>query len=76
MFQQFGLQNTSTKIFGGKIYSLTRTFGAKVHKSDIRVERWHDKYDKTFLQIICLSSAIVLHYGRGKSFWDTLIIKN
>ena len=29
----------------GKIYSRTRTFGARVHKSNIRVERWHNKYE-------------------------------
>ena len=30
---------------GGKIYSRRRTFGAEVHKSSIRVERWHNKYE-------------------------------
>ena len=32
------------KICGGKMYSRTRTFGAEVHKSNIRVTRWHNKY--------------------------------
>ena len=26
-------------------YSRTRTFGAEVHKSNIRVKRWHNKYE-------------------------------
>ena len=30
------------KICGWKIYSRTRTFGAQVHKSNIRVKRWHN----------------------------------
>ena len=33
------------KICGGKIYSRTRTFGAKVHKWNIRVKRWQNKYE-------------------------------
>ena len=33
------------KIYGWKIYSRTRTFGAEVHKSNIRVKRWNNKYD-------------------------------
>ena len=41
-FEQFGLQK---KTCSGKIYSRTRTFGARVHKSNIRVERWHNKYE-------------------------------
>ena len=32
------------KICGWKIYSRTRTFGAEVHKSNIQVKRWHNKY--------------------------------
>ena len=27
-----------------EIYSRTRTFGAELHKSKIKVKRWHDKY--------------------------------
>ena len=58
------------KICGWKIYSRTRTFGAEVHKSNIRVKRWHTKYesselllkDTTFVEIICLPSPIVLKY--------------
>ena len=42
-FEQFGLQNT--KIWGGKIYSRTRTSGAKVHTLNILVKRWHNKYE-------------------------------
>ena len=37
------------KICGWKIYSRTRTFGAKVHKSNIRVKRWHNKYENSEL---------------------------
>ena len=33
------------KISGWKIYPRTRTFGAEVHKSNIRVNRWHNKYE-------------------------------
>ena len=33
------------KICGAKIYSRTRTFGAKVHKWNIRVKRWQNKYE-------------------------------
>ena len=33
------------KICGRKIYSRTRTFGPKGHKSNIRVKRWHNKYE-------------------------------
>ena len=33
------------KIYGWKIYSRTRTCGAEVHKSNIRVKRWNNKYD-------------------------------
>ena len=34
---------------GWKIYSCTRTFGAEVHKSNIRVKRWHNKYENSEL---------------------------
>ena len=37
------------KICGWKIYSRTRTFGAEVHKSNIRVKRWHYKYENSEL---------------------------
>ena len=37
------------KICGWKIYSRTRTFGAEVHKSNIRVKRWHNKYENSEL---------------------------
>ena len=33
------------KICGGKIYSRPSTFGAEVQKSNIRVNRWQDKYE-------------------------------
>ena len=32
------------KICGGKMCSRTRTFGAEVQKSNIRITRWHNKY--------------------------------
>ena len=28
-----------------EIYSRTRTFGAEVHKSNIQVKKWHNKYE-------------------------------
>ena len=31
------------KIFDGKIYPRVRIFNVKVHKSNIRVKRWHNK---------------------------------
>ena len=34
---------------GWKIYSRTRTFGAEVHKSNVRVKRWHNKYENSEL---------------------------
>ena len=37
------------KMCGWKIYSRTRTFGAEVHKSDVRVKRWHNKYENSEL---------------------------
>ena len=37
------------KICGWKIYSRTRTFGAEVHKLEIRVKRWHKKYENSEL---------------------------
>ena len=42
---------------GWKIYSRTRTFGVEVHKSNIRVQRWHNKYENSEL-----ASPIVLKY--------------
>ena len=37
------------KLCGWKIHSHTRTFGAEVHKSNIRVKRWHNKYENSEL---------------------------
>ena len=37
------------KICDRKIYSRTRTFGAEVHKSNIRVKRSHKKYENSEL---------------------------
>ena len=34
---------------GWKIYLRTHTFGAEVHKSNIRVKRWHNKYENSEL---------------------------
>ena len=31
---------------GWKVYSRTRTFGTEVHKSNIRVKRWRNKFEK------------------------------
>ena len=58
------------KICGGKIYTRPRTFSAEVHKSSIRVERWHNKYENSELDwkaqlvsTICLPlSPIVPRY--------------
>ena len=32
------------KYMWGEIYSRTLTFGAELHKSQIKVKRWHNKY--------------------------------
>ena len=37
------------KICRWKIYSCTRTFGAELHKSNIRVKRWYKKYENSEL---------------------------
>ena len=37
------------KICGWKIYSRTRTFTAEVDNSNIRVKRWHNKYENSEL---------------------------
>ena len=37
------------KLCGWKIYSRTRTFGADVHESNIRVKRWHNRYENSEL---------------------------
>ena len=37
------------KICGWKIYSRTGTFGAEVHKSNIRVKIWHHQYENSEL---------------------------
>ena len=37
------------KICGWKIYFRTRTFSAEVHKSNIRVKKWHSKYENSEL---------------------------
>ena len=37
------------KLCGWRIYSRTRTFGAEVHKSNIRVKRWYKKYENSKL---------------------------
>ena len=34
---------------GWNIYSRTRTFSAEVHRSNIRVKRWHNKYENSEL---------------------------
>ena len=41
------IQAIKYKKRGCKIYSRTRTFGAEVHKSNIRVKRWHYKYENS-----------------------------
>ena len=42
-FVQFRLQNTKN-IWRENLFA-QRNFGAKVHKSNIRVKRWHNKYE-------------------------------
>ena len=70
------------KICGWKIYSRTRTFGAEVHKSNIRVKRWHNKYEnseldwKTQLLTKWFAYQVQSYWNtdlksRGTNFWDT-----
>ena len=70
------------KICGWKIYSRTRTFGAEVHKSNIRVKRWHkyennELYWKTQLWLKWFPYQVQSYWNtdlqsRGTNFWDTL----
>ena len=73
------------KICGWKIYSRTRTFGEEVHKSNIRVKRWHNKYENSELywktQLFLKRFAYQVQsywntdlWSRGTNFWDTLYI--
>ena len=43
------IETNLQKICGWKIYSRTRTFGVEVHRSNIRVKRWHNKYENSEL---------------------------
>ena len=65
------------------IYSCTRTFGAEVHWSNIRVKRWHNKYENSELywktQLLLKWFAYQVQscwntdlWSRGTKFWDTL----
>ena len=48
------------KICGWKIYSRTRTFGEEVHKSNIRVKKWYNKYENgNFVSMICLQNSFL-----------------
>ena len=67
------------KICGWKIYSRPRTFNAEVHKSIIRVKRWHNKYqivnwkETTFASINdLLTKSNRTALSRGTNVWDTL----
>ena len=54
------------KICGWKIYSRTRTFGAKVRKSNIWVKRWHKKYENSETQLWLKWFAYQV-----QSYWNT-----
>ena len=43
------IRDIKHKKCGRKIYLRTRTLGVEVHKSDIRVKRWHNKYENSEL---------------------------
>ena len=51
------------KICGWKIYSRTRTFGAEVHKSNIRVKRWHNKYENSELYLIWFAYQVQWYWN-------------
>ena len=68
---------------GWNIYSRTRTFGAEVHRSNIRVKRWHNNYENSELywktQLLLKWFAYQAQsywntdlWSRGTNFWDTL----
>ena len=60
---------------GWKIYSRTRTFGVEVHKSNIRVKRWHNKYENSELDLKTHLSFKWFAYqvqSYWTNFWDTL----
>ena len=55
---------------GWKIYSRTRTFGAAVHKSNIRVKRWHYKYENSELD--WRSQLLFKWFSyQVQSYWNT-----
>ena len=58
-----------TKYLAGK-YSRTRTFGAEVHKSNIRVKRWHNKYEISELD---WKTQLLLKWFayQVQSYWNT-----
>ena len=58
------------KICGWKIYSHTRTFDAEVHKSNIRVKRWHYKYENSELY---RKTQLLLKWFsyQVQSYWNT-----
>ena len=51
-------------------YSRTRTFGAEVHKSNIRVKRWHNKYENSELY---WKTQLLLKWFvyQVQSYWNT-----
>ena len=57
------------KYLAGK-YSRTRTFGAEVHKSNIRVKRWHNKYEISELD---WKTQLLLKWFayQVQSYWNT-----
>ena len=58
------------KICGWKIYSRTRTFGAEVHKSNIRVKRWHNKYENS--ELYWKTQLLLKWFAyQVQSYWNT-----
>ena len=71
------------QICGWNIYLRTRTFGAEVHRLNIWVKRWHNKYENSELywktqRLLKLFAYQVQSYwntdlwSKGTNFWDTL----
>jgi len=58
------------KICGWNIYSYTRTVGAEVHRSNIRVKRWHNKYENSELH---WKTQLLLKWFpyQVQSYWNT-----
>ena len=57
-------------ICGWKLYSRTRTFGADVHKSNIRDKQWHNKYENS--ELYWKTQLLLKWFAyQVQSYWNT-----